>query len=605
MRLHAFNPSPKSGRRGTWGVHLLVALVIMTFALSLGGAFAAEERGQPAPTLVPPTLVPTVESFMTDALPSESGIARIMRDGVLRVGILYNEPPFGELNPRGEVFGFDADIARAFADAWGLSNADTGNSGVQFKQVTRQTAVDTLLSGQVDLLIAAMPHRRELDSRIEFSQSYYPGYQAILVRNGDGATVLQHMAERKIGVVVGNPAEVAVADWLNRVDYTFSVTRYLTLDQAIVALNSNEIDGVVESRVRLERAIVSEPERYRIVDDPVMPEPFAVGLRRQDANLRNLVNRTLQYLYQTGRLNELYQANFSGASLPDDTFVVWQNVGDEAPRIDQFPTDVPLPGSYVVPRLQTEGSLRVAGLRELPSDAPESARRLDGVNRALVNALAMRWNVTVVPVAGDNLLELVNTGQADLAVGVTPDWNAAEQVDFTTYYLVHGLRLMLEANANVGGFGDLRGRWIGIFADEPGVAEIVRRQAEASRAIIDDIYTITREQDAAFVMLVDNNADAVFGDSLKLIPHVQANPNELKLLTTGEGESIWFSREFIGMAVPRNDIDFRLLVEYTMQELVRDGELQTILQPVMMPNDMLRFDLWPGSANFLGFNIGG
>lgn len=576
-----------------WLVWLSVLALLM---LSAGAAVGQ----QPAPTLVPPTLVPTVESPMTDALPSESGIARIMREGVLRVGILYNEPPFGELSPRGEVFGFDADIARAFADAWGLST-----SGVQFTQVTRQTAVDTLVGGHVDLLIAAMPHRRELDSRIEFSQSYYFGYQAILVRNGDGATVLGHMADRKIGVVIGNASEVAVADWLNRVDYSFSVTRYLTLDQAMAALTSSEIDGVVESRVRLERAILGEPERYRIVDDPVMPEPFAVGLRRQDVNLRNLVNRTLQYLYETGRLNELYQTNFSGASLPDDTFVVWKNVGGDPPRPDQFTTDVPLPGSYVVPRLQSEGSLRVAGLRELPTDAPESARRLDGVNRALVNALAMRWNVTVVPVAGDNILELVNSGQADLAVGVTPDWNAVQQVDFTTYYLVHGLRLMLKANANIGGFGDLRGKWIGIFADEPGVADIVRQQAEASRAIIDDIYTITREQDAAYVMLADNNADAVLGDSLKLIPHVQANPNDLELLTTAEGESIWYSREFVGMAVPRNDIDFRLLVEYTLQELVRDGELQTMLQPVMMPNDMLRFDIWPGSENFLGFNIGG
>ena len=112
-----------------------------------------------------------------------------------------------------------------------------------------------------------------------------------------------------------------------------------------------------------------------------------------------------------------------------------------------------------------------------------------------------------------------------------------------------------------------------------------------------------REQDAAFTLLVDNNADVVFGDSLKLIPNVEANPNDLKLTTNADGTAIWYSRQFVGMAVPRNDINFRLLVEYTLQELTRDGSLATMLQPVMNPQDMPVLDIWPGSSSYLGYNL--
>ena len=66
-------------------------------------------------------------------------IARITRDGKLRVGILYNEPPFGVYNIRGEETGFDADLAQAMADAWGVK--------VEFQQVTRQTGIDMVTSG--------------------------------------------------------------------------------------------------------------------------------------------------------------------------------------------------------------------------------------------------------------------------------------------------------------------------------------------------------------------------------------------------------------------------------------------------------------------------
>lgn len=570
---------------------LLLALVISSSLLT------AAPVGQTAPTLVPPTLVPTMPPSMLDALPAESGAARIARDGKARVGILYNEPPFGELSVRGEQAGFDADLARSLAGAWGVT--------VEFVQATRQTGIELVVNGDIDLLIAAQPHLRELDNRVEFSQSYYPSTQALLVRNGDGATVLGHMADRKIGIVLGTRAEFAVADWQRRADYTFNVTRYLTLDRALAALDGQEIDGVVANRVQLERAIRLTAQNYRFVDEPVLAEPYAIALRRQDANLRNLVNRTLQYLFRTGRLNELHQAHFEGASYPASAFVTWANVGDEAPTPASVPGDVPFPRQYVVPNLQTARVVRVAGLRDLPADAPESQRRLDAVNRALINAMAMRWNVTVQPIPGDNPAELVANGDADLAVGIIPDWNVADRVDFSSYYLLHGLAMMVRTDANIGGFGDLRGQIVGVFQDEPGVPALVTALAADQRAVVDDFFTILREQDAGYTMLVDNNARVVVGDTLRLIPNVAASDGQLKLLSDTAGRTIWYSREYVGMAVPRNDIDFRLLVEYTLQEMGRDGTLLPILEPVMYPQDAPIYEYYPGQTQYLGFNLTG
>ncbi len=571
----------------------LLALLLLSSSL-----IAADPLYQDtAPTLVPPTLVPTVPPASSDALPSESGVARILRDGKVRVGVLYNEPSFGQFSIRGEESGFDADLARALAEAWGVQ--------LEFTQVTRQTGIDLLTSGSIDLLIAAQPHLRELDERVEFSQSYYPAVEAMVVRQGDGATVLGHMEGRKVGIVIGTNGERAIDYWKSQATYPFEVLRFLTLDLALSALNNSEIDGVVDNRVRLARVI--RPDIQRFVDVPIMPEPYAIAMSRQDVNLRNLVNKTLQYLFVTGKLNEIHQRSFDDANYPGSGFTVWSNVGDAAPKPDQFGQDVPFPTQYVVPRLQAERTLRVAGLVELPADAPESQRRLDAVNRALVNAMAQRWQVSVVPVPsnGQNPVELVANGSADLAVGVQPDWNAVNQVDFTSTYLMHGFRLMVRTAEEVNGFADLRGKIIGVFADDPGARELVTQQAESINAVIDDFFTILREQDAAFTMQVDNNASVVFGDSLKLIPNVEAYPEELELTTNADGTGIWYTRQFVGMAVPRNDINARLLVEYTLQELTRDGTLTGILQPVMAPQDVPVLDIWPGTPFYLGFNLTG
>lgn len=576
---------------------ILIGLLLLTAPLIVA---APVEQGS-VPTLVPPTLVPTTEIAIVDVLPTESGVARIQREGVVRVGILYNEAPFGELSLRTDengnliIAGFDADLARAMAEAWGVT--------AQFTQVTRQTAIDVLAHGEIDLLMAAQPHLRDLDQRIEFSQAYYPNAQAMMVRNDDEAVGLVHLANRRVGVVVGTRGEMAANWWLGRADYTVTVQPYYTLDSALAALFGGEVDGLVENRVRLSRA-VSQPGVARILDEPVMPEPYAVGIRRQDVNLRNLVDRTLQFLLQSGRLNELHRSNFAGVDYPPSTLITWANVGEEVPRPDQFGGDVPLPSQYVLPRLQSERVVRVAGMADLPADATESQRRLDTAQRTMVNLMAERWGASVEFVPGENPLDLVASGQADIVVGVVPDWANAGRVDYTGYYLTHGLQLMVEVDRSIFGMGDLRGKAVGVFNNESGVAEVLRNQAAAARAVISDPFTI-REQDAAFTILgaTDINLDAIMGDSMKFIVALEDNPEELAILSDAEGRAIWFSRSYLAMAVPRNDIDFRLLVDYTLQEMILDGTLQTLTAPVLRPQDVPRYDVWPGAFEYMGFNL--
>jgi polar amino acid transport system substrate-binding protein len=571
-------------------------LIVICFAvcLLLAAQFPMFAQDS-APTLIPPTLVPQPAAVTIDALPSESAVAQIMRTGTVRVGILFNEPPFGELNVRGEVSGFDADLAREMVEAW--------SAEIEFVQVTRQTALDTLIAGDIEMLLAALPHTRSADTRVEFSQTYYPTMQAMMLREGDGVQNLSEMAGRRIGVVLGTRAEEAVAYWQTRSGVSVQAQAYFTLDIAIAALVNNEVDGVVANRVHLSRTILT-PGIVRLLDQPVMPEPYAVAVRRQDIHMRNLVNRTLQFLEADGSLNEIHRANFAGAAYPDSNFARYDNVGDAPVGLDQYGQDIPFPAQYVIPQMQALNAIRVAGLRDLPPDAPESDRRLDAANRAVIEAMASRWGVQVSIVPGDDPLALVASGAADLAIGVTADWNAASNVDFTGDYLQRGELLLVPASSSISGFADLRGRTVGVFASEPGAAERVVELGESARAIIRNTFSITREQDAVFGMLADLNYNAVFGDSLRIVPLLQAQPDDVRIITNEDGEPRWYSRRTLHMAVPRNDIDFRLLVEYTLQEIALDGTLANAVSGVVPPNGLTLIDVWPGAREYLGYNLG-
>lgn len=578
----------------------VIASVILCCLVMVGMVSSAPGHSpvdQGAPTLVAPTLVPVPESGVSDALVTESTLARVKRDGAVRVGLLYNAPPFGSLNVRGEVVGYDVDLAKSMVEAW----------GVQFEpvQVTRQTAIDMLKNGTVDMLVAAQVHRRDFDTQVEFSHTYFAGSQSMIVRQDDGAAGLSDMTGRKVGYVLGSVSADAVALWIQRTNMQVSSLTYLTLDQALTALVSGEVDGIVDSRVSLLQRLATQPNIGKILDETVSSEPYAIAVLRQDANWRNLINKTLQFLVRKGRMQEIQQTYFPGTKYPLNLMPIWSNSGDEAPKPDQFPDDILYPAQNVVPRIQQAGVVRVAGLREVAPDAPESDRRYDTFNRVMIEALAAKWGVRVeyVPNSAANAIDLVVGGQADLALGIGLDWTYADRVDLTTPYLLRGERVMAKKDDTYETFSDLRGRWVGVFATESGAADRVNELASSANSGV-RIFTIGREQDAAAVILDQSSADVAFGDSLKLIPFVQSQPEQFRLTTRGNTGDPWYSRVYIGFALPRNDLDFRLLVEYTLQELARSGQWQSILGPVMLPEDIPAFDIWPGPSDYLGFRLG-
>jgi ABC-type amino acid transport substrate-binding protein len=158
-------------------------------------------------------------------------------------------------------------------------------------------------------------------------------------------------------------------------------------------------------------------------------------------------------------------------------------------------------------------------------------------------------------------------------------------VDFAGPYFLRGYRLAVRENSDVVDFSGLRGNQIiAVDINDSNAAEIAVAEATEDNARIQIFQAV----DAAYSILVDNNADAAFGDSVWLIPQLEANPGMLRITDQ------WYTRTFVGMAVPRNDIDFRLLVEHTIQDLVLDGTLANLLTPVTPAGDIPRFEVWPG-----------
>lgn len=561
-------------------------------AVALACPFAVFGQDEPSiPTLAVPTLAPTqTSSGQSDAFDSRSAVADIVDSGSFRVGVLYNDPPYSALNQQGALQGFDIELLRLIADVWDVD--------LVLSQVTRQNALDRLNSRSVDAVAAAFVRYRVLDEVVEFSQTYLTGRQALMVRADSDFTTVQSLVGSRLGYVIGTRSEEALRIWQERLGSSLNSQFYLTLDQAFGALSSGEIDAVIGEAHALQRVTNPYPGAVRILEDAVIVEPHAIAVRRQDANLRNLLNRTLQHLADDGQLEILNGEFFPGQEFPPDTIYLWEGLGD-APNPAQFSGENRYPAQTAIPRLLQSGRLRVGGLSEGTVSGLESQRRLNELNRLLMDELARRWGVTVEAVAGDEAAaaEMLQNGEIDLIVGMRPDWDLASALDFAGLYLLHGDRLMVPVNSRIRGFNDLKGQWIGVLFDDETARDRAQAWADSINASVNFIHTPAAS--AALTLLELDNADAIYADSLSLIPHLEASPSALRLTDR------WYSRSYFGFGLRHNDIDFRLLLEYTIQELFVDGTLRNLSAGLLPGAETTPVHLVPGTPSFAGFNLSG
>ncbi|MBZ0305022.1 MAG: transporter substrate-binding domain-containing protein [Anaerolineae bacterium] len=565
--------------------------LFLLLAASMPG-FAQE----PAPTLVPPTPVPTQP---TDApvLASHSGIATMQQEGILRVGARYNMFPFSYLDDSGKLTGYEVELVRAIATELGVQ--------VEFIQVTGENELEELLTGRVDALVGEQIITRPAEQFVEFTHPHYLNKQTMVVRFDSPYQTLQDLNGKAVAVVKISRGETAT-QWMithekaiRDPNFNYDLRPYYTEKEALDALERGEVEAVVGELDNLTRA---GRQGMRLIEQPVQLDPYAIAVRRYDVNLRNALNRSVQRLFASGSLTGLYIQWFQDKNQDQarDYFnvllPVYENVLEDARTLQDFPPDVPLPQTSIVDRITTGEPLTVAGL-SLSTDANAVDNMLDPFNKAIMDELARRWGVTVnyIPGTATNGVDYMVNGQAMIAVGVTPRWDGADRFDYSRPYASHGERLMVLEGSRFGGFGDFRGgTYIGFWYEDENDRARIEQIAEALR-VRPTVYEF-RSTSEIVDMFGDRTVEGLFGDTLRLFAIQKATQNSglpFKILAEQ------YSYVPLAIALPRNDAKFRSLLDWTLQDMFLDGTYQRIYNETFGFGEPLVMLTWPGDGSFL------
>jgi polar amino acid transport system substrate-binding protein len=227
-----------------------------------------------------PALLLALCCSLSSAEAQERRVIRIATEGAF--------PPFNYLE-NNEPQGFEIDIAKAFCESMAVT--------CTFVVREWDGIIKGLLAKDYDAIMASLAITERRKTRIAFSKRYYfipPAF--IGQKDTDIAAVSPTaLAGKTIGTTEGSHHAAFLEARYGNAD----IRRYGKLDEANLDLLTRRIDLVLGDKLALSRFLKSrEGACCRVVGQPIVDpkhygEGVAVGLRKEDKDLKEMFNRAI------------------------------------------------------------------------------------------------------------------------------------------------------------------------------------------------------------------------------------------------------------------------------------------------------------------------
>jgi ABC-type amino acid transport substrate-binding protein len=214
-------------------------------------------------------------------------------------------PPFNGLDRKGLPNGFEMELAQ---EACMRMKADC-----EFVAHKWDDLIPGLLDKRFDIIMSSLEVNSERRKRLSFSRRYYQSPGAFVAHKGgnyDGPPTL--LRNKKIGV----QKDSMHADWLDKsFRRSAQIKRFNTIAEALKALAADEIDAVFGDKVELwmwtqkKDGTCCEVTGQDIKDPQTLGIGVAAGLRKEDAKLRDALNKALGEMMADGtykKFNDKY-----------------------------------------------------------------------------------------------------------------------------------------------------------------------------------------------------------------------------------------------------------------------------------------------------------
>ncbi len=221
------------------------------------------------------------------------------------VGLDDNFPPMGFRDDKGELVGYDIDMAREAGKRLGIA--------MEFKPIDWSAKEAELNGKRVDMLWNGMTITEERKKNVAFTKPYMQNHQIIIVTSKSPIQAKSDLSGKVVGVQDGSSAVDAVAKEPDLAKSMKEIKKFGDNVAALMDLSTGRLDAVVVDEVVGRYYTSKKPGEYKVLTDNFGSEDYGVGLRKDDTELLAKLDNALDAMKTDGTAQKIYAKWFEEA----------------------------------------------------------------------------------------------------------------------------------------------------------------------------------------------------------------------------------------------------------------------------------------------------
>lgn len=218
------------------------------------------------------------------------------------VGLDDNFPPMGFRNDKNEIVGFDVDMAKEAGKRMGME--------LEFKPIDWNSKEAELNGKRVDVLWNGLTITEKRKDNIAFTSPYMENRQIIVVNAGSAVKSKADLNGKTVGVQDGSSSIEAVEKEAATLKSFKELKKYGDNVAALMDLKAGRLDAVVVDEVVGRYYIAKKAGEYSVLNENFGSEEYGVGLRKDDKELLDKLQKTLAEMKKDGTSAKISQQWF-------------------------------------------------------------------------------------------------------------------------------------------------------------------------------------------------------------------------------------------------------------------------------------------------------
>src|SRR3954463_8082366 len=236
---------------------------------------------------------------------AQAAIDKAKQAGVVRIGVMGEQAPWGSFDASGQNIGYDVDVGRLIGEELGVK--------VEFVPNAVSARIPNLLTGKLDLQMAVMGMYPDRAKVVQFSKPYAGLKIILLASKKHRIEKIEDARDLRIGVPRGAAQDKAITSLLGDIPNIRRFDDDSSTMQALVSGQVDAIGGNTTYKINLDKAAPGNDFEQKLVFNE---QWMGVTTKLGDKEINDWLNQFIDKIHADGRLAAINK-KWLGEDLPN------------------------------------------------------------------------------------------------------------------------------------------------------------------------------------------------------------------------------------------------------------------------------------------------